>query len=191
MKFEDLKAEQIVELMNKALEKEYLNQPHFFVPLDYSPLAQEGVFSIDDVVYSTACRISHAYHTKTGTKKEERWTTHMILTKSIIGFLAPGAQEGKWIGTYPPWIDAEDLEFYPDYFKYKKYKFEPVRIDEFESKDMFKNRLKDFGKLTALLWTIDHLEREAHRMLVDKNFKTKIKKIVSIFYDKKLEFIKG
>ena len=189
MKFEGIKTEDVITLLNEVLEQEYLCKPTHFVPIDYSTLVKGNMFSREDVVYSSACRITRAFHDKVGTRKEQPWITHLLLTRSIVAFLTPGVQEGVWVETYSPWIDAETLEFFKDSFKYKNFKFETVRIDEYESKESFKIRSREFGKICALLWALDHLERAPQKMLIDKKFRTKMKGLFAQFYDKKLKRI--
>ena len=189
MKFEDLKIEKVIKLLNEALEQEYLSKPTHFVPIDYSKLVKGGMFSREDVVYSSACRITRAFHDKVGTRKEQPWITHLLLTRSFVAFLTPGVREGVWVETYSPWIDAEALEFYKDSFKYKNLKFEAVRIDEYEPKESYKIRSKQFGKICALLWALDHIERAPQKILIEKKFRTKMKGLFAQFYDKKLQRI--
>jgi hypothetical protein len=189
MKFEDIKTAEVIKLLNEVLEQEYLSKPIHFVPIDYSKLVNGGIFSREDVVYSSACRITRVFHDKVGTRKEQPWITHLLLTRSIIAFLTPGVQEGVWVETYSPWIHTESLDFFKDSFKYKNLKFEAVRIDKYEPKESFKTRSKEFGKICALLWALDHLERAPKKMLIDNKFRTKMKGLFAQFYDKKLKRI--
>ena len=121
--------------------------PDIYVPINYSDMISM-IPPGEDIIYSTLCKsaISKHYGNKITTWK---WTCHALMTSEGVAYTSRG------IKIYKPWANIKSILSAGRFgigFITKVSDFALVREKNFESKEDFKKRSREFvGKFRPLL----------------------------------------
>ncbi len=135
-----------------------------YVPIDYSN-AKEKIPPDEDIVYSTLMKVSSG-----PANYKSKWTSHVLMTTRGISYTIPMGRKvpivryEKWNGIYG--IMRKQFQIGGTYFKL-------VRDPNYESKESFKIRIKQFS---STIKPIKKAFKERHIAEVRKRKEEKRKK---------------